>query len=426
MRVLFLTTDFVWPPDGGGRVRTVSQLRVLASLPEVTGIRLFSVHEGEIRAQDRDALRAEIPKLDLAPSVFHPVHLFRHPRFVPRVAWLRVARGVPYIAAKWDSRAVHDAIARELAATPYEVVWLNGLGIARYIALVRERAPRARIVLDGHNVESDRFIHFAASQHGPLRVIANVEARAARRFEREALRSVDAVGAISSDDAHAYRALADVDAVAVPQAVAQVPRVERLGVEPRFCWVGSLGWAPNASGLDWFCAEVWPRVRARLPSAVCEIVGSGLALDARGAPIVPSAWRVPGIETLGRVEDLAPVYARSLALVAPIASGAGIRIKLLEAFRYGIPAVTTPEGAAGLPITAGREALVESEAQAFADRMVALATQPALRVRLAAAGRTFLERHNRLEDAQAAVRALLGCATRHAAVDERTLLAQSA
>src|SRR3954471_13517276 len=102
MRILFLTTDFVWPADSGGRVRTMSQLRVLSSLPAVRQIRLFSVHETEIAAEHRAALLREVPKLELAAPVFHPVHLFRHPRYVPRVAWLRVACGVPYLAGKWD------------------------------------------------------------------------------------------------------------------------------------------------------------------------------------------------------------------------------------------------------------------------------------------------------------------------------------
>src|SRR5689334_5130406 len=106
MRILFLTTDFVWPADSGGRVRTLSQLRVLTSLPAVTSIRLFSVFETEIPMAHREALVRELPKLELAEPVFHPIHLFRHRRHLPRVAWLRIASGVPYLAGKWDSPTV--------------------------------------------------------------------------------------------------------------------------------------------------------------------------------------------------------------------------------------------------------------------------------------------------------------------------------
>ena len=415
MRILFLTTDFVWPADSGGRVRTMSQLRVLSSIPAVTGMRLFSVYENEIPQADRAGLLREVPKLELADPVFHPVHLFRHPRYVPRVAWLRVARGVPYLAGKWDSPAVRDAIARELAAAQYDLIWLNGLGIGRYLPLVRERAPRARVVLDQHNVESDRFAQFARRKRGLTRLVAMAEWRAAHRWEREVLRDVDAVGAISDDDAAAYRALAGIEALTVPQVMAPLARRGSTGGDARFCWIGSLSWGPNAQGLDWFCERVWPLVRARLPQATCDIVGSGLPVDANGMPVVPAAWQVPGVTTVGRVDDLRPVYERSTAMVAPIVGGAGIRIKLLEAFRHGLPTVTTPDGASGLPIESGRETFVESDAERFAYRAVELATSPATRARLRKAGYAFLEQHNRLDHAQAAVRALLGLAPAQAA-----------
>jgi glycosyltransferase involved in cell wall biosynthesis len=414
VRILFLSTDFVWPADSGGRVRTLSQLRVLSSLAEVEHIRFFSMRESNIAVEQRDALARQVPKLDVAEPVFHPIHLLRHPRYVPHVAWLRLARGVPYVAGKWDSPAVRAAVRRELESRAYDVVWLNGLGIARYLPLARSLQPRARVVLDQHNVESDRFVQFARRQRGLRRLVADAEARAARRWERDVLRAVDAVGAISRDDARAYRELAGVEALTVPQLV---PLAERKAEAegPGFCWVGNLSWGPNARGLDWFCDEVWPRVRARLPDATVEIVGSGLAMDAGGNAIAPTAWRAPGITTLGFVADLAPVYARSIAMVAPILGGAGIRIKLLEAFRYGVPAVTTPDGAAGLPIEPGREAFVESDAEAFAERLLQLATSRATRERLRDAGYAFLARHNQVAEAQAAVSSLLGCSEAHAA-----------
>ena len=42
-------------------------------------------------------------------------------------------------------------------------------------------------------------------------------------------------------------------------------------------------------------------------------------------------------------------------MVAPVFGGSGVRIKLLEAFRAGVPVVTTPDGAAGLDLEDGRE-----------------------------------------------------------------------
>jgi glycosyltransferase involved in cell wall biosynthesis len=406
MRIFFVDTDFVWPANRGGRIRTLSQLRVLASLPEVERIRLFSLSEEPVSQHDRDALEREIPKLEVLAPVFHPVHLFAHPRYVPRVAWLRAVHGVPYVAGKWDAPTVSRALQRELTERPYAVVWLDGLGSARYLPLVRSLQPRARVVLDQHNVESDRFAQFAKRQHGARRLVADAEWRAARRFERDAMRGVDAVSAISEDDARAYRAMAGIEALAVPQVVPYERRLQGGAPGPRVVYAGQLGWRPNALGLDWLCSAVWPRVRERLPDATLTIAGSGLPHDDHGAPIAPAAWSAPGVTTLGFVPDLEPLYRGSAVMVAPVIGGSGVRIKLLDAFRHGVPVVTTPDGAAGLAIAPGREAFVESAPEAFAERVVEVASDVDLQARLREAGYAFLDRHHHLGAAQAVTRAL--------------------
>jgi len=191
VRVLFLCTDFVWPADSGGRVRTLSQLKNLSSLPEVERIRLFSMCETAVADEHRAALVRAVPKLDLAEPVFHPIHLFRHPGYVPHVAWLRFIHGVPYIAGKWDARAVRSALERELRDGTYDVVWLNGLGIAHYLALVRRLQPGARVVLDQHNVENERFLQFARRQHGPKRLVATSSATSSRMKLLRGVESAD-------------------------------------------------------------------------------------------------------------------------------------------------------------------------------------------------------------------------------------------
>ena len=408
MRVLHLSADFLWPAGDGGRLRSVAQLRALSSLPEVERIDMFCLCEEEISAERRAELMREIPKLAIFEPVFHPVHLFRHRRYVPRVVLLRAVRGIPYMAAKWDSPAVRAALRRALAGRTFDVVWVNGLGMAYYLPLIREILPGVRVVIDQHNVESDRFAEFARRQRGLRRLVADAEWRLARKYERDLLREVDAVGAISESDARGLRELAGVDPQIVRQIVSIAPRVGSDVDAPRICYAGKLSWEPNARGVDWFCREVWPLVRARLPDATLELCGAGLPTDARGQQIAPPAWRASGITMLGFISDMPSVYGRSAAMIAPLFGAFGISVKLLEAFRHGIPVVTTPDGAWGLEIETGREAYIESEPAAFAARVVELATSPATRARLRAAAYAFLDQRHGLLAAQAAVRQLVG------------------
>jgi glycosyltransferase involved in cell wall biosynthesis len=415
MRVVHLTTEFPWPATSGGPVRTLSQLRITASLPEVDAITLLSVAEHPVPASDVRALAQAFAtgpsagKLHVVPPVFHPIHLFDFKRRVPRVVALRLA-GVPYLAGKWDSRALRGRLRRELDRSSVDLVYIDHLGMARYLPDIKGARPTCRTVLDQHNVESDFFRQFAREKTGAKKLVAAAEYRAARKFEERVLRSVDAVVAISGEDAKHFEDLAGVRAHVVPVVMTFERRARPHPGSPRLCYVGSLRWKPNVVGLDWFCQTVWPLVRRHVPDATFEIAGVGLKPDASGRLPVPESWRVPGVETLGFLEDLEPLYARSLAMLAPVTGGSGVRLKLLEGFRAGLPVVTTPDGAFGLPIEDGREALVAADPEGFAERVARVIADDALRERLRQRAYDFLEEHHSLSVAQRVMRRALGIA----------------
>lgn len=410
MRVLHLTTEFPWPATSGGSVRTVSQLRILASLPEVETVTLISVAEHPVSEADRRALAEAIPKLRVLPPVFHPVHLFDFKRYVPRVVALRALRGIPYLAGKWDSRPLRKLLRRELVDTAVDVVYVDHLGMARYLPDVEAERPSCRVVLDQHNVESDFFKQFADKKKGPKRLVAQAEYRASVKFEKAALQAAHAVVAISSEDAKHFDALASIHAHVVPMVLPFERKERPRPAKPSFCYVGNLRWHPNVAGLDWFCREVWPKIRARVPDATFEIAGVGLKPDASGKLPVPETWKVPGVTTVGFLEDLEPLYQRSLAMLAPVFGGSGVRVKMLEGFRAGMAVVTTPDGAFGLPLIDGKEALVAGDPEGFADRVERLVTDEGLRQRIREGGYSYLEEHHSLRVAQDVMRRVLGIA----------------
>jgi len=408
MHVLHLTTEFPWPATSGGSVRTVSQLRILASLPEVETLTILSVAEKPVSEAERRAFAAAIPKLRVLPPVFHPVHLFDFKRYVPRVVALRALRGVPYLAGKWDSRALRKALRRELSDSPVDVVYVDHLGMARYLDDIESERPSCRVVLDQHNVESEFFKQFADRKTGLKKLVANDEYRASVRFEKAALTAAHAVVAISTEDAKHFDSLAGIHAHVVPMVLPFERRERPRPAKPHLCYVGNLRWHPNVAGLDWFCRDVWPRIRARVPDATFEIAGVGLDKDPSGKLRVPDAWKVHGVTTVGFLEDLEPLYQRSLAMLAPVFGGSGVRVKMLEGFRAGMPVVTTPDGAFGLPLSDGREALVAGDPEAFAERVARLVNDEPLRQLVREGGYAYLEQHHSLGAAQGVMRKVLG------------------
>jgi glycosyltransferase involved in cell wall biosynthesis len=77
------------------------------------------------------------------------------------------------------------------------------------------------------------------------------------------------------------------------------------------------------------------------------------------------------------------------ASLAPILAGGGTRIKIVEAFSYGLPVVSTTLGAEGLHVIPGVHAEIADTADAFAEACVRLMEHPAVRARLAEAGQAL-------------------------------------
>jgi glycosyltransferase involved in cell wall biosynthesis len=282
--------------------------------------------------------------------------------------------------------------------------------MAQYLPDVEIERPSCRVVLDQHNVESDFFKQFADKQKGLKRLVAQAEVRASVKFEKAALKNVQAVVAISEEDAKHFDALAGIHAYVVPMVLPFERKERPRPPTPNLCYVGNLRWHPNVAGLDWFCRDVWPKIRARVPDATFEIAGVGLKTDESGKPRVPDAWKVPGVTTVGFLEELEPLYQRSLAMLAPVFGGSGVRVKMLEGFRAGMPVVTTPDGAFGLPLSDGNEALVAADPEGFAERVEKLVKDEALRQQIREGGYRYLETYHSLRVAQDVMRKVLGIA----------------
>jgi glycosyltransferase involved in cell wall biosynthesis len=103
----------------------------------------------------------------------------------------------------------------------------------------------------------------------------------------------------------------------------------------------------------------------------------------------------PDVEVTGFVADLRSVYAAADVVVVPLRSGAGTRIKVLEAFAHRVPVVASPVAAAGLDVCHGRHLLLAEDAEAMAAAVAAIARNDELAERLVEeAGRLVRERYS--------------------------------
>jgi len=143
---------------------------------------------------------------------------------------------------------------------------------------------------------------------------------------------------------------------------------------------GNMSWGANVDAVSWLAEHALPFIWRRRPKAQFRIIRQG----SQDLPLHRADTR---IQCMGRVPDVPEALRDVTVGVVPIVSGTGIRFKLLELLAMGIPTVTTFPGLAGTRSADGKQCMVADSPCAFADAVLLLLSNGALRVQLSEASK---------------------------------------
>ncbi len=227
----------------------------------------------------------------------------------------------------------------------------------------------ARLVMDFVDVDSDKWRQYAGAAKGPMRWIYRREAHSLLAFDRQAAAQADAGLFVSDAEAALWRTLAP-EAAAKTHGVANgidcryfSPRhvwpTPHRGAGPHFVFTGTMDYWPNADAVQWFAANVFPKLRAARPGATFTIVGSKPTSE------VTALQSQDGVRVTGRVADVRPYLAHAHVAVAPMRIARGIQNKVLEAMAMAKPVVTTDQGLEGIDAQPERHLLLANTQSDF-------------------------------------------------------------
>ncbi len=391
MRILFLTQVLPYPLDAGPKTRAYFTLRYLAQRHEVT---LLSF----VRPSDASAA------LEHLRACCHAVHTVPMPRAPLRDVWhlLRsLPSAAPFLIARDWVPAMAQEVVRLLAATPFAAIHADQLWMAPYALHGRAAigpAARPALVLDQHNAVFQIPRRLAAHESNSLkRALLTLEERKLARYEVDVCRRFERVVWVTAEDRAALEARAGrpwepARATVIPICVdlAARPPLSRQSDARRVTFLGGLHWPPNLEGILWFLQDVWPQVVARAPAAHLTIIGK---VAAGGRALSEAVAAAPGqVEMTGYVDDPTPYLAETAAFIVPLHAGGGMRVKIVDAWSWGLPVVATAVGAEGIRYTDGDDILIADTASAFAEAVIRLLTDLALAERLGRQGRLAVAR----------------------------------
>ena len=171
----------------------------------------------------------------------------------------------------------------------------------------------------------------------------------------------------------------------LPEDTGHIPGTGKF----RLLFVGRLRYEPNGDAVFSLCDQVLPLLRKAAESRFeLRIIGD---VDALSEPVRKLVAQQPEIVMPGVVDDVAPYYREADAALVPLRAGSGTRIKVLEAFAFRVPVVSTSKGVEGLEVEHGEHVLIADTPQDFADQCFRLMIDAALREKLTRNGRLLVE-----------------------------------
>lgn len=371
-RALFVSPESPYPPIGGGPLRSASLVEYLRKRYSLDVI-LFRQPGGPAPSCP-GAVRTLLLELP------------HHSRILPARLCRNAARlilGRPPLIDRF--RGFAGEVGAFARGQTYEVAVVEHIWVAPYIPLLR--AACRQIVVDLHNVESEWHRRCAAVEAGLFAAAMRRFARFAERIEAELLPQADLTLTTSEADAKRVRLIAPGARVAVyPNVLPLMPAPPQTGSDRSVVFSGNLQYLPNVQAIRWFYEGIWPKLRRAYPGLKWRLVGSHVEAVPR------SVRNDASVEMVVPGADAIPALARSSVGVAPIVSGSGTRLKILEMWAAGLPVVSTQLGAEGLGVRPGVEALLADDPDQFAECVIELLEDARRRWEIGTAGRKLYER----------------------------------
>jgi glycosyltransferase involved in cell wall biosynthesis len=376
MKILVVTPRPYGPRVGsGGGLLCFQQLRHLAMAHEIVFVCFM----------ESDASAEQARLVDALKGMCRSVHTVPAPNGFMQALYCKLnlyLRGVPPRVTLHTCRAMRRMLREVVARERPDVALVQFPWMAQHVDLLGG-VPAVMDVQDSFSVSAYRAALVEPSRIRKLHALATWLAWV--RHERTYYPRFSDVVVLTDQDrmglalySPALRAQVNPPAIDVPAFIPRHPRKPY-----RLAFVGALSHPPNVVGLEHFIQHIFPLVLQRQPNAELHVAG-------RSPPKRLSRYAGSNVRFVGYVDDLGAFLGEASAVVVPLVSGGGIKVKTLEALGLRAPVVSTSIGAEESGAIDGQHLLIRDGAREFADAVVELLRSPALAERLAAAGQNLV------------------------------------
>ncbi|SOD39987.1 TIGR03087 family PEP-CTERM/XrtA system glycosyltransferase [Nitrosovibrio sp. Nv4] len=358
--LLYLVHRIPYPPNKGDKIRSYHLLRHLSER--------YRVHLGTFIDDENDRKYLAKVRNLCGETCFLDLH--------PKVARLRSLRGLfsgqPLSLPYYRDKRLQAWVSNILGTRPVRDALIFSSAMAQYVS----HASHVRRTMDFVDIDSDKWMQYAATTSWPMSWIYQRESRLLLGYERQVVRDFDSATFVSEAEADLFKQLAPEAAAKVtyfnngvdadyfsPQNIYANPYPTGTSI---LIFIGAMDYWANIDAVEWFARSVFPAISAQLPKVEFYIVG------ARPTATVTALAALPGVTVTGSVPDVRPYLAHASLAVAPLRIARGIQNKVLEAMAMEKIVIASPQAVEGISASPDQELVVANDESEFVSRIITL------------------------------------------------------
>lgn len=385
LTLLWVNVRLLHPLIGGDRIRTYQMLRRLKAFCRIHYV-------CPVTKEDDPGALAKASEYCDELSTF-PLRLPRSgsPTFYLRALWNALVGKRPFSCGKYASQEAARLLQERLCAQRPDCVVADYL--MSFVHFDGWKAPgQPPLIVFQHNLESLIWQRHLEAAGNPLkRFVFARERDLTRKLEERVAAVADGQIAVSEEEFAAFKTGRGMGNVLgwVPTGVDCDYFQPVTGADAAtLAFLGSMDWHANVEAIQHFVRHSYPAIRRARPDARLLLIGRNPPPALRALAAMDAS-----IEVTGTVDDVRPFLARAAIMILPLRVGGGTRIKVFEGMAAGLALVSTRIGVEGLPVRDGEHALLADDPVDFANAVLALMNDDALRARLAKTARGWVEAH---------------------------------